>query len=313
MVRIRRRYDALVRIAFATTTADVLKGEDVDRGLHDAAFAAAGVALDHCVWWDQDIAWQEYDLVVIRSPWDYVERLPEFRRWLHRVGALGNLRNPAPVVEWNLDKRYLRDVEAEGVPIVPTEFILSRAEFVQAMTSRDGEVVVKPAVSAGSRNTGRFASDDPHAVALAERIVAEGVAVMIQPCVASVETSGETSVVFFNGVMSHAFRKGAILASGGGYLGGDYTEDIGPAVLTDQQEQVAHQAVDILARITRRRFGIHSPLLYGRVDLVTLDDGGVVVLETELAEPSFFLAVDSEAPSRFLAAVEEHVVMATRE
>jgi hypothetical protein len=72
------------------------------------------------VWWDPAVRWPEYDLVVIRSTWDYVERLPEFRGWLHDVDEGGRLRNPAPVVEWNLDKRYLLDLEAEGVPVIPT-------------------------------------------------------------------------------------------------------------------------------------------------------------------------------------------------
>jgi glutathione synthase/RimK-type ligase-like ATP-grasp enzyme len=299
-----------VRIAFATTTSDVLKGSDTDRAFHEAAFAAADVALDHCIWWDHTTPWHEYDLVVIRSPWDYVERFQEFHRWLQRVEALGTLRNPAPIVAWNLDKSYLAELEAEGLAIVPTRFASTEGAIVEELTSGAGEVVVKPAISAGSRNTGRFARDDPHAFALAARILAGGTPVMIQPCIASVAASGETSAVLFNGEISHALQKGPILAPGGGYLEGEYREEVMPALLTDQQEKIVRESAEIIARIAEERFRIHSPLLYARVDLVTLDDGRAAVLEVELAEPTFFLDLDPDAPGRFVTAVTEHVRMA---
>jgi glutathione synthase/RimK-type ligase-like ATP-grasp enzyme len=302
-----------VRIAFATTSSDVLKGADTDRAFHEAAFAAADVALDHHIWWDHTTPWHEYDLVVIRSPWDYVERFQEFRQWLQLVEGLGTLRNPAPIVAWNLDKTYLAELEAEGLAIVPTQFASSEAAIVKALKLWAGEVVVKPAISAGSRNTGRFASDDPHALALALRILAEDTPVMIQPCIASVAASGETSAVLFNGEPSHALQKGPILALGGGYLDGEYREEVKVTVLTDQQAKIVRESAEIVARIAEEQFRIHSPLLYARVDLVTLDDGEPVVLEVELAEPTFFLDLDPEAPGRFVSAVTEHVMMADRE
>ncbi len=92
----------VVRIAFATTTPEVLGYEDIDRPLHEEAFARAGVGLDHCVWWDPEIEWNRYDLVVIRSTWDYVSRLEEYRQWLWSVDRLGILRNPAELVAWNI-------------------------------------------------------------------------------------------------------------------------------------------------------------------------------------------------------------------
>lgn len=296
-----------MQIAFATTTEDVLKGEDTDRGFHDEAFARAGIKLDHLVWWDSGIQWIDYQLVVIRSPWDYVERLSEFRRWIHNVDTFGTLRNPAPLVEWNLDKSYLLELAALGIPITPTQMALNATDARRALASSGGEVVVKPVISAGSRKTGRFAHDDPGASALAEQILAQGTPVMIQPCVASVEKDGETSAILFNGSISHAVRKGPILAKGGGFLGGQYAEEITPASLTDQQRKVVSETAAVLARLVSERFGIETPILYARVDLVTLDDGSQAVLEVELAEPSLFLSTDRESAGRFVAAVEEHV------
>jgi hypothetical protein len=300
-----------VRIAFATTTPAVLEHDnDLDRGRHEMAFADAGVDLEYCVWWDDRVRWHDYDLVVIRSTWDYVERLDEFRAWVARVGALGRLRNPAGVVGWNLDKRYLLDLQAEGLPVIPTRIVSRGSDIEQALTSTGGEVIVKPVISAGSRNTGRFAHDDPLALALAEKILAEGTAAMIQPCVSSVTTMGETGAVLFDGAVSHSFRKGAILALGGGFLDGRYAEEVESTTLTHQQRQVVETTAGVLARMVAERFAVRSSLLYARVDMVTLDDGRDVVLEVELAEPSFFLDIDSGAADRFVAAVTEHAARA---
>lgn len=298
-----------VKIAFATTTADILQNDDFDRALHDEAFASVGASLDHCIWWDPDVPWEAYDLVVIRSPWDYVERLTEFRRWLRAVDALGTLRNPAPAVEWNLDKRYLSELADQGVPVIPTEIVSTTEAAAASLRSYGGEVVVKPVVSAGSRKTGRFDPEDPSALALAEEILAGGTAVMIQPCVASVATSGEISAILFNGAISHAIRKGPILSLGGGFLGGHYAEETSPASLTVGQGEVVRRAATAVGRLAAERFHITSPLLYARIDLVTLDDGRDVVLEVELAEPTFFLGADPDAAGRFVAAVREHAGM----
>jgi glutathione synthase/RimK-type ligase-like ATP-grasp enzyme len=302
---------ALVRIAFATTTPDLLKDEDVDRELHDVAFAKAGIDLEHRVWFDPTVPWSEYDLVVIRSPWDYVERLVEFREWLRAVDVHGILRNPASIVEWNLDKRYLLELHAEGLPVIPTQIISTIEEASRVLDGSAGQVVVKPVVSAGSRNTGRFAYEDPRALALAERILAEGFDVMVQPCVDSVAEAGETSAVLFNGLISHSFRKGAILALGGGFLGGGYTEQIASAPLTAEQGGIVERVAEFISDIAAKDHDLRCPLLYARIDLVRLDDGRDVVLEVELAEPSFFLSVDPDAPGRFVDAVVEHVLMSS--
>jgi glutathione synthase/RimK-type ligase-like ATP-grasp enzyme len=294
-----------VTIAFATTTTDVVQEYDFDRALHDEAFASAGLSLDHCVWWDPDVSWEAYDLVVIRSPWDYVERLAEFRHWLRTVDAMGTLRNPAAVVEWNLDKRYLSELADQGVPVIPTQFVSTTEAAATALSSHGGEVVVKPVVSAGSRKTGRFEADDPSALALADDILAGGLAAMIQPCVASVATSGEISAILFNGAISHAIRKGPILSLGGGFLGGRYAEETSPASLSGRQREVVGAAAAAVGRLAAERFATTSPLLYARIDLVTLDDGSDVVLEVELAEPTFFLASDPDAAGRFVSAVQE--------
>jgi hypothetical protein len=294
-----------VRIAFATASVDDLPVDDMDRPFHESAFAAAGLNLDHCQWRDPTVRWDGYDLVVVRSVWDYVERLDEFTAWLQRVGAIGRLANPAPVIGWNLDKRYLLDLEERGTPVIPTSIVADLDGAVSAARRLGGEVVVKPVVSAGSRLTGRFDAGHPALPSLVTSILAEGREVIIQPAVSSVAEAGEVGVVVFAGSVSHAFRKGPLLAPGGGLLHG-HRELVTPETLTTDQMDVAAAAVGSVERLISERFGISLPLLYARVDLVRLDDGSHAVLEVELAEPAFFLSTDPEAAPRFARAVARH-------
>jgi glutathione synthase/RimK-type ligase-like ATP-grasp enzyme len=294
-----------VRIAFVTTAAAVLGHDDVDRPLHEAAFARAGMDLHYCVWWDPEVPWDRYDLVVIRSPWDYVSRLDEYRRWLSSMDLLGTLRNPAALVAWNLDKRYLLELGSAGVPVISTHICLSLEELLGQLATSDGEVVVKPVVSAGSADTGRFDPGDPKALALGRRILEHGMPVMVQPAIPSVATEGEVSAVLFGGGLSHAFRKGPMLALGGGVLDGYASlETVG---LTSAQDQIVRKSVDAVSRIAADELGVTVPPLYVRVDLVRSEDEGDVVLEVELNEPSFFLTVDAGAADRFAAAVRREV------
>lgn len=283
-------------VAFVTTSDPAYVAHDYDRAAHDASFAARGVALSHCAWDDPAVDWAAYDLVVVRSPWDYSQRVEEFLGWLGSLDTTVKLHNPATLIRWNLDKRYLAELAAAGVPVIPTRYATTPDEVHAAVAATDAaEVVVKPAVSAGSRNTGRFACDDAGAVSLAQTILGEGGEVMVQPCAASVAERGEGAMVLFNGELSHAFRKGPILASGGGFLGGEYTEAVAPWTPSDAERDVARAAARAASAYSQG-----APLLYGRFDIVTLDDGAPALLEAELFEPCFFIGrVDPRAADRF--------------
>lgn len=293
-----------MRVAFVTTDWERVRNEDQDRELHDRAWAAAGEAIDHVAWWDRSVEWNAYDLVVIRSPWDYSERIDEFLTWLDGLGSDVRLHNPAAVVRWNLDKRYLADLEARDVPVIHTKFLDSEADVEEALFRYgDAEIVLKPNVSAGSRHTGRFVATNELALDLARTILREGKSVMLQPCAKSVADVGEVSLVYFDGHFSHAFRKGPILAPGGGLLGGGYRETITPVEPSSSQRRVAEAASVATTEYSRHNLGVHDPLLYARYDLIELDDGSTALLEAELFEPSFFLSVADGAAERFRDAV----------
>jgi hypothetical protein len=272
------------RVALATCAE--LPELDEDGGLLLAALAAAGVSAEPAVWDDERVRWDAYDLVVVRSTWDYTGRREEFLAW---ASAVPRLANPADVLAWNTDKSYLAGLAVAGVPVVPTTFVAPGEPFeVPAY-----EHVVKPTVSAGARDTERFSAGEDscsHAQALLEG----GRSVMVQPYQAAVDTVGETALLWFGGVLSHAARKAAVLD------GGPTREAVvTPAEASDAQVDVARQ---VLAAVP-----FPAPLLYARVDLVPDDHGAPVLLELEVPEPSLFLGRSAGAADRFAAAVARHV------
>lgn len=284
--------------------------DDVDLPLQEAAFATAGIELVHAPWDDASVAWNSFDLVVVRSPWNYVDRLDEFREWLAACEGLTQFHNPVALIEWNMDKRYLADLSARGVPIVPTTFVDAIDEFPEAALSVGSpEIVVKPTVSAGSRLTGRFTRDDPAATALAIAILAKGFTVMVQPFATRIDTEGEIGTVLFDGLRSHSFHKAAVLAESGALVGGEYREEITAVVAPDDVLEVVEAASAAVGAIARDRGWLRpeEELLYGRYDVIRLDDGTPALLEAELFEPCFFLPTDLDAVDRFVEAVRRRL------
>lgn len=290
-----------VRIALATARS--AWREDEDAALAQDALEAVGAEASPQVWDDPEADWAGFDLVVIRSTWDYVPRRDEYLAWADRVAGVTTLANPAEVLRWNTDKRYLADLAAAGVAVVPTSFLAPGAGpgQVRAALPQDGEFVVKPTVSAGSKDTTRYAAGDLAAASShAGRLLDDGRHVMVQPYLGAVDTRGETGMVFLGGRFSHAFRKGPLLEVGGGPVSGLYAQEaIDPRAASGEELALAHHVLDA----TGAHLG--AGLLYARVDVLPGPDGTPVLLELELTEPSFFLATDPAAPARMAAAFVE--------
>ena len=100
--------------SLAWVTAVVARDWDADAPLALPPLARRGVAVDVVAWDDPQVDWSRFDRVALRSPWDYAQRLPEFRAWLDRVAAVTEVVNPPATVLWSLDKRYLRELETRG-------------------------------------------------------------------------------------------------------------------------------------------------------------------------------------------------------
>jgi glutathione synthase/RimK-type ligase-like ATP-grasp enzyme len=281
------------RVALATCAA--FPGGDAD----DAGLPAAiGGDVSFAIWDDPAVDWAAFDLVVVRSTWDYQERRDAFLAWAHGIGE--RLVNPPDVLAWNTDKRYLHELAAAGLPVVPTVLV----EPGEAFAAPDGEHVVKPTVSAGSRDTARFsAGEGERAAALVAAIHATGRTAMVQPYVASVDARGETALLFFDGAFSHAIHKGPLLRPGAEPASGVFAaETIAPRTPTGAELAVAQRTVEHVAR----RLG-DTPPLYARIDLVEDAGGAPLLLELELTEPSLFFAGDPARLARFGAAVRRRL------
>jgi glutathione synthase/RimK-type ligase-like ATP-grasp enzyme len=172
-----------------------------DGDVHDRALAER-LGAPFVVWDDPLVDWSAFHRVVVRSTWDYSARRDEFLAWTRSIGD--RLVNPAPVIEWNTDKRYVDELRTAGIPVVATQ-LLSPGTTLGRMAA---EIVVKPTVSAGSRDTGRFQLTQRRAAeALLHRIHASGRTAMVQPYVISVDERGETALVYVEGAFFHAVRK----------------------------------------------------------------------------------------------------------
>jgi len=276
----------------------LVEGDGDDDGLIPA-LAARGLTARWLSW--DDPATLDADVVILRATWDYIERLDEFLAW---TTAVPNLLNSPAVVAWNTDKRYLHDLAVAGVPVIDSEFFTPD----QLVHLPGGEVVVKPAVGAGSVGAQRF-TDHRAARLHAARLQEAGSTVLVQPYDPRV-AAGETALVFIAGAASHAFTKGPILPPPGTQPvfdeSGTYAEEsLQPADPDDELWDIGYRALAAAAG----HLGISATeFLYARVDLIG-DGDAARLLELELVEPSLgWRQLDESArvlaQRRFALAVE---------
>ena len=239
-----------------------------------------GLAIEQKIWTDPAVRWADYDLALLKSPWDYFDKIGQFRAWLDTLDAAGvRLLNPAATVRWNSDKHYLADIAAAGLPVTPTVFLEQhrRPDLAACLGQFDTDrLIVKPCVSGGSKNTVALRRDQLEAYAPRLEALLREEAFMVQPFIPEIESEGEWSLVFFGGQFSHCVLK---KAKAGDfrvqhYLGGTiHPQTPTPALLAQARAYVEQFARDCL---------------YARVD-GTLIDGQFVLMELELIEPFLFL------------------------
>ncbi|MEU5432193.1 hypothetical protein AB0G73_02320 [Streptomyces sp. NPDC020719] len=283
-------------IEVAVVTSDAGLEYDVDLPLIVDALRADGMAAQAVTWDAEHGDWGRFDLAVIRSTWDYAERHDEYLTWVDTASRATRLWNPAPVVHWNSDKRYLVELARRGVPVVPTRFLPpGEALGAEAFDQADG-VVVKPAVSAGARDTARY-EPGRHTDALghARMLLDQGRAVLVQPYLPLVE-EGERALVFLAGAFSHAIRKGPVLTEAGVI---DNARVPHPGVAPYEPTQAELRA----ARAALAAVPAPGDLLFARVDLALGENRQPVVMELELIEPNLFLDTDPRGLERFVEAV----------
>ncbi|MEV0411439.1 hypothetical protein AB0I68_11710 [Streptomyces sp. NPDC050448] len=281
------------RVALATSAMG--QAWDADLPLMLEALRARGVDAVAAAWDAGDFDWSQCAAVVIRSTWDYAERWPEYLAWADAVQGATRLDNPAGLVRWNTDKRYLGELAGRGVPVVPTRFI---APGEALALPEHGQFVVKPAVSAGARDTARYA-EHHHDLAAGHiaALHAAGSTAMVQPYLSRID-EGERALVFLGGVFSHAIRKGPVLTDVG-------VVDNGRAPHPDLVPYRPSAAELTLAEAALAAVPGSQALLYARVDIASADDGSPVVMEVELVEPNLFMGHSAHGLRRFTDLVHE--------
>lgn len=279
-----------MRIALLTFAA--LPSLHADDRLLAGALAHRGADAVPVVWDDPSIDWRGFDAAVVRSTWDYTWRRDAFLARAEAIANVTRLWNPPPLLRWNAHKRYLGALAARGVPVVPTEYVDAGAPLDLAALGRArgwDEVVVKPCVSAGARDTVRLRAATGQAAADALRARGD---LMVQPYQPAVERDGEHSLVFFDGRFSHAVRKHPQLVAA-------------PSAADPTPRAAAPDELATAARVLAAAAALHdgTPPLYARVDLVRAADGTPQLMELEAFEPRLFFTAHPAAADTLAAAI----------
>ena len=276
--------------------ADVCLPQTEDRPKIALVLGGGGLQVELLAWDDPAADASAFDLCVLRSCWNYFEDPDGFLGWVDAASRASRVLNPPRVVRWNAHKGYLRELEVAGVPIIPTAFVErgGTASLADILADRGwDDVVVKPAISAGSYRTRRFGADADER-ADGTRFLTALVAdrdVLVQKYMPAVERSGERALVWIDGEVTHVVTKTARFA-------GD-EESVSEALAPETTElELAERALNCVPN------GGSDDLLYARVDML-LDErtGAYCISELELIEPSLFLLQSPGALARFVAAI----------
>jgi glutathione synthase/RimK-type ligase-like ATP-grasp enzyme len=265
-----------------------------DDGLLQAALGRRGFSSVRVDWADPDVDWSRFRCAVFRTTWDYFDRLAEFTPWLSRAEVRTVLCNPAPTVRWNMDKHYLADLEARGVPVVPSRFVeRGTTATVADLLAETGwaEAVVKPCVSGAARHTYRVNRTTAAGLDSVVRQLLAAESLILQPFQEDIVRGGEDTLMVFGGKYSHAVRKVA--------KPGDFRVQDDHGGTVHEYRPTAEQIV--LAE--RAAAACHPVPAYGRVDMVRDNDGRLAVMELELIEPELWLRFHPPAAETFADAL----------
>jgi len=249
-------------------------------------FADRGMTLEDISWDDAKAGWSNYAGVIIGTAWDYWDRLDEFLAALHRIEGQTRLFNPASLVEWNVRKTYLRDLEARGAKLIPTIWLgVADEAAAKAAFDRLGtdDLVFKRQVGAGAKGQ--------HRLKRGERVPDMPHAMMVQPFLPMIQTEGELSFIFIDGDLSHALVKRA--------QPGDYRIQSSYG----GREEAITPSTDDLAAARAIIAALDEPPLYGRVDMLRGADGSLLLMELEVIEPYLYPVEGPELGERMAAGV----------
>ncbi|MCF7802991.1 MAG: hypothetical protein K9N46_10825 [Candidatus Marinimicrobia bacterium] len=273
-----------MKVAIATCESEVQT--NTDDALVLQSLRQNGVDAELVVWDNAVIKWDQFNVVILRSVWDYTRKHTQFIQWINEVATRTILLNSAETVLWNLNKRYMHDLEFNGIPVVQTAYTADyEPESVEEIIVENGwsDVVLKPSISAGGYHALLLKNPSSSDISSALNQLPDTGECMIQPLQEAILNEGEYSAVYINGKVSHLIRKFA--------KEGEF------------RVQPQHGGGEELLPVTRevRRFAeeiigaIDPEPLYARIDYIRSADGNQKLMELELIEPNLFLRYSEEA------------------
>lgn len=260
-------------------------------------FEKRGWKVEEVSWRNQKIDWNEFEVVVIRSPWDYQQDPDAFMDVLGNIDqSSAFLENSLELVNWNINKTYLRDLENQGIEIVPTLWRkhfdpVEWPDFFEELAS--DEIIIKPTISAGADDTFRIQESEKEEFSKKLSSIFNNRPFMVQPFMDNIISEGEFSVFFFGDTYSHTILKTPKAK--------DFRvqEEHGGRLKTVEPEgELLQSARDLL--------NVISPLpLYSRLDYVRTENNTFALMELELIEPSLYFNMDPKSPQRFAEVFDE--------
>ena len=277
------------------------------------ALRNVGLEAERVAWCDPEVDWASASACLFRTTWDYFDRWPEFSKWLAQTTSVTSLLNAPQILTWNLDKHYLDDLKAAGCNVVPTRFVTKGHEGrLEELVAKHGwrEVVIKPAIAGAAVDTYRIHLEDgrcaPSSDVGTEALWAKLVAkqdMLIQPFLTDIVESGELSLIWVDGEVTHAVRKRA--------KNGDFRvqDDHGGTVTSHRPsaDELAFARAAMQACQTHCELQGWPPPLYARVDMVRDPIGAWAVSELETVEPELWFRFCPEAADALARAVKRRV------
>lgn len=258
-----------------------------------AELAKHAVEASPVVWDDPSINWTDFDYLIFRNTWDYFEKEAKFNSWLNAIEKLGiKTLNSIAIIKQNKHKFYLREMEQQGVTILPTLFIdkTSKLDIKAIIPSSWKKAVIKPAFSAGSYQTEVFDTVNSEIISSQYKAIAAEKELLLQEFMPEIQSLGETSFIFFNKKFSHAVNKKPVE--------GDFRIQVqfgGKYTLIEPSSNLVAQAQKIVNRYP-------DDLLYARVDGIIINNQ-LHLMEVECIEPDLYLNLSDGATERFTQAI----------
>lgn len=268
-----------------------------DDSLLPKPFAEAGIEAAAAPWDDENINWAEFDVILIRSPWNYFKLPDKFSGWLTGLEKINApVINPIPILRKNMHKTYMRELNEKGVKIPHTAFFEKGVEpnFGKLSHIRTKELIIKPIISGGAWNTSRLSWSEEEIIEDTVYALINTHGVMVQEFIPEVVEKGEWSHIYFNGEYSHSLLK---RAKPGDYRvqddhGGTVHEEKPPAGMLEQVDEIVRK--------------IDDDPVYARIDGVDVK-GEFTLMELELLEPELFFRTGKDSIQKFIGAIKNRM------